>query len=241
MKKFIVGMTLGLISLSYAEKVYTDGTSDIKTCGLKDQVGTIVSPCKVTDIYYTGMEANISTTSPFVVSYVLTDDIGSLTISCKDKAYTFVLKAENKCDNHKFIVDKTNIPKIDKTRPVEDNSIIDEAKGLMKDMVNGVVSRGYDIRPVKIQSVVANDDYLKINIDTVYVGGQLNGYIGTIKNLSKFVSKRIYLPNLMEKGWILVHIEGMDGNSVDLNPEESRRIFIVAMPNADRLTLPYKQ
>jgi hypothetical protein len=241
MKRLIAGMVLGLVSLSYAEKVYTDGTSDIKTCGIKDQVGSVVAPCKITDIYYTGMEANISTTSPNVASYVLTDDVGSLTISCKDKAYTFIFKAEQKCDNHKVIIDKTNVSKIDKTPPIEDNSIVDEAKELMKSMVNGVVARGYDIKPVKAQIVIANDDYLKINIDTVYIGGQLNGYIGTITNLSKFVSKRIYLPNLTEKGWVMIHVEGMDGNSIDLKPEESRRIFIVAIPNADRLALPYKQ
>lgn len=240
MKRLIVGVVLGLTSLSYAEKVYTDGTSDVKTCGIKDQVGSIVAPCKITDIYFTGMEANISATSPNVASYVLTEDTGSLTISCKNKAYTFVFKAEQKCDNHKFIIDKTNIPKIDKTPPIEDNSITDEAKELMKDMVNGVVSRGYDIKPVKAQSVVANDDYLKINIDTVYVGGQLNGYVGTIVNLSKFVSKRIYLPNLMEKGWVMIYIEGMDGQDIELKPEESKRIFIVAMPNADKLAIPYK-
>lgn len=240
MKRLIVGVVLGLTSLSYAEKVYTDGTSDVKTCGIKDQVGSIVAPCKITDIYFTGMEANISATSPNVASYVLTEDTGSLTISCKNKAYTFVFKSEQKCDNHKFIIDKTNIPKIDKTPPIEDNSITDEAKELMKDMVNGVVSRGYDIKPVKAQSVVANDDYLKINIDTVYVGGQLNGYIGTIANLSKFVSKRIYLPNLMEKGWVMIYIEGMDGQDIELKPEESKRIFIVAMPNADKLAIPYK-
>jgi hypothetical protein len=241
MKKLIVGIVLGLVSLSYAEKIYTDGTSDVKTCGIKDQVGSIVAPCKITDIYFTGMEANISATSPNVASYVLTEDTGSLTISCKDKAYTFVFKSSDKCDNHKFIVDKTNVPKVDKTPPVEDNSIIDEAKELMKDMVNGVVSRGYDIKPVKAQIVVANDDYLKINIDIIYLGGQLNGYIGTIKNLSKFVSKKIYLPNLMEKGWIMVYIEGMDGKDIELKPEEARRIFIIATPNADRLNMPYKQ
>lgn len=241
MKRLIVSMVLGLASLSYAEKIYTDGTSDIKTCGIKNQVGTVVAPCKITDIYFTGMEANISATSPSVVSYVLTEDAGSLTVSCRDKAYTFVFKADKKCDNHKFIIDKTNIPKVDKSLAIEENSIVDEAKELMKDMVNGVVSRGYDIKPVKAQLVVANDDYLKINIDTIYIGGQLNGYVGTIKNLSKFVSKRIYLPNLMEKGWILVYIEGMDGQDVELKPEEERRIFIVATPNADRLTMPYKQ
>jgi hypothetical protein len=241
MKRLIVGVVLGLVSLSYAEKIYTDGTSDVKTCGIKDQVGSIVAPCKITDIYYTGMEANISATSPNIASYVLTEDSGSLTISCKDRAYTFVFKAEQKCDNHKFIVDKTNIPKADKTPPVEDSSIIDEAKELMKSMVNGVVARGYDIKPAKAQIVVANDDYLKINIDTIYLGGQLNGYVGTIKNLSKFVSKRIYLPNLMEKGWIMVYIEGMNDKDIELKPEESRRIFIVATPNADRLSMPYKQ
>jgi hypothetical protein len=240
MKRLIVGAVLGLISLSYAEKVYTDGTSDVKTCGIKDQVGSIVAPCKITDIYFTGMEANISATSPNIASYVLTEDTGSLTISCKDKAYTFIFKSSDKCDNHKFIVDKTNIPKIDKTMPVEDNSIVDESKELMRSMVNGVVSRGYDIKPVKAQVVVANDDYLKINIDTIYLGGQLNGYVGTIRNLSKFVSKKIYLPNLMEKGWIMVYIEGMDGKDVELKPEETRRIFIVATPNADRLNMPYK-
>lgn len=241
MKRLIVSMVLGLVSLSYAEKIYTDGTSDIKTCGIKNQVGSVVAPCKITDIYFTGMEANISATSPNVVSYVLTEDAGSLTISCKDKAYTFIIKADQKCDNHKFIVDKTNIPKVDKSLPTEENSIVDEAKELMKDMVNGVVSRGYDIKPVKAQLVVANDDYLKINIDTIYIGGQLNGYIGTIKNLSKFVSKRIYLPNLMEKGWIMVYIEGMDGQDIELKPEEARRIFIIATPNADRLAMPYRQ
>jgi hypothetical protein len=241
MKKFVVSAILGFVSLSYAEKVYTDGTSDVKTCGIKDQVGSIVAPCKITDIYYTGMEANISATSPNVASYVLTEDAGSLTISCKDKAYTFVFKSSDKCDNHKFIIDKTNVAKIDKAPPTEDNSVVDEAKGLMRDMVNGVVSRGYDIKPVKAQIVVANDDYLKINIDTVYLGGQLNGYVGTIKNLSKFVSKKIYLPNLMERGWVMVYIEGMDGEDIELKPEETRRIFIIATPNADRLNMPYKQ
>jgi len=240
MKKLIVSAILGFVSLSYAEKVYTDGTSDVKTCGIKDQVGSIVAPCKITDIYFTGMEANISATSPNVASYVLTEDTGSLTISCKDKAYTFVFKSSDKCDNHKFIIDKTNVAKIDKAPPAEDNSIVDEAKGLMRDMVNGVVSRGYDIKPVKAQIVVANDDYLKINIDTIYLGGQLNGYVGTIKNLSKFISKKIYLPNLMERGWVMIYIEGMDGKDIELKPEETRRIFIVATPNADRLNMPYK-
>jgi hypothetical protein len=240
MKRLIVGAVLGLISLSHAEKVYTDGTSDIKTCGIKDQVGSIVAPCKITDIYFTGMEANISATSPNVVSYILTEDVGSLTVSCKDRAYTFVIKADKKCDNHKFIIDKTNIAKADKSLPTDENSIVDEAKELMKSMVNGVVARGYDIKPTKAQIVVANDDYLKINIDAIYLGGQLNGYVGTIKNLSKFVSKKIYLPNLMERGWVMVYIEGMNDKDVELKPEESRRIFIVATPNADRLTMPYK-
>jgi hypothetical protein len=240
MKRLILSVVLGFVSLSYAEKVYTDGTSDIKTCGIKDQVGSIVAPCKITDIYFTGMEANISATSPNIASYILTEDAGSLTISCKDKAYTFVFNAEKKCDNHKVIVDKTNIPKVDKVPPTEENSVVDEAKELMKSMVNGVVSRGYDIKPTKAQMVIANDDYLKVNIDTIYIGGQLNGYVGTIKNLSKFISKRIYLPNLMEKGWIMVYIEGMDGQDIELKPEEARRIFIIATPNADRLTMPYK-
>ena len=232
MKRLIIGAILGITSLSYAEKIYTDGSTDIKTCGIKDQVGSVVAQCKITDIYFTGMEANISATSPNVVSYILNEDTGSLTIACKDKAYTFIFKASDKCDNQKFIIDKTV--------PVEDNSVVDEAKELMRDMVNGVVSRGYDIKPVKAQIVVANDDYLKINIQTIYLGGQLNGYVGTIKNLSKFVSKRIYLPNLMEKGWVMVYIEGMNDKDVELKPEESKRIFIVAMPNANKLAIPYR-
>ena len=240
MKRLIIGAVLGITSLSYAEKIYTDGSTDIKTCGIKDQVGSVVAQCKITDIYFTGMEANISATSPNVVSYILSEDAGSLTIACKDKAYTFIFKASDKCDNQKFIIDKTNIAKIDKTVPVEDNSVIDESKELMRDMVNGVVSRGYDVKPVKAQIVVANDDYLKINIQTIYLGGQLNGYVGTIKNLSKFVSKRIYLPNLMEKGWVMVYIEGMNDKDVELKPEESKRIFIVAMPNANKLAIPYR-
>jgi len=240
MKRLVISAILCAASLSYAEKIYTDGSTDIKTCGIKDQVGSVVAQCKITDIYFTGMEANISATSPNVVSYILNEDTGSLTIACKDKAYTFIFKASDKCDNQKFIIDKTNIANIVKTVPVEDNSVVDEAKELMRDMVNGVVSRGYDIKPVKAQIVVANDDYLKINIQTIYLGGQLNGYVGTIKNLSKFVSKRIYLPNLMEKGWVMVYIEGMNDKDIELKPEETRRIFIIAMPNANKLAIPYR-
>lgn len=229
-----------LFSFSFAEVIYTDGTKDIETCVVKDKTANIDLPCPVKDLYFSPeIEASITQQTPNTITFVLREKEGSITAVCDKFSYTFLLKAKDKCDNHKVIKDKRiQIGKKLKETDFDKEELLNRARGLLRGMVKSEPVRGYNIKPFKFETVINNDDYFKANFFAVYEGGRLVGLIGKIKNYSQYITKKINVRDLMRKGFVLVYIEGMEDEVVSFEPEEERYVFIVALKDSFK-KIPY--
>ncbi len=239
MKKVLA--VLLTVSISFAEVLYTDGTSDIRTCLKPKTLTSIDFPCEVKELYFSNeVQADIKPKVPKSIIVALKEDkeTGSLTAVCEKTSYSFIFKAKDRCDSYKKVVDKRFVKGEDiKGSRFEKERIINQANSLMKGMIKGVPVRGYEIKPFNVTKIVNNDDYLKMHLNTVYDGSYLVGFIGTIKNYSRYIDKQINLKKLMQKGWILLYIEGLEGESITLVPQEERKVFIVALKKHS--SIPY--
>lgn len=240
MRKIIAALLV--VGIAGAEVLYTDGSHDMRTCIPVGRTASIDFPCQITDLVYPdGVEATASQTSPKSVAVMLTDKTGSLTVFCKDRSYTIQLSEGKKCDLHKRVVD-TRIRDRgigDREASFDKEELLNEARTLMKGMVKGVAVRGYEIRPLHVKQVINNDDYLKAEFKEVYIGSSLVGFKGKIRNYSKYIDKKVSVDELMRRGYVLLYIQGMEGKTVVLQPEEEREIFIVA--ERGRTKLPYME
>jgi len=239
MKRLILSFLIPAVS--FAEVLYTDGTKSIQTCVKSKQVATIDLKCPVQDIYFTPeIKAEIQKQTPETVAFVLNGKTGSLTAVCKGISYVFEIKSGKNCDLKKVVWDLRFHKKEDvKVSEFNKEELLNKARNLLAGMVKGKLVRGYDLKAVKIESVINDDDYFKIKINTVYLGGRLIGYAGTITNYSKYISKTLNIPDVMKKGYVLFYVEGMNDKEVVFKPEESKQVFIVALKNAEANKIPY--
>jgi len=245
--KKIAGTALLSLGLTFSIEIPTDGSKAVEVCVPKGLMFTVETPCPVLDVYFTqNIKANVSNTSPYVITGYLFGGMGTLTISCGNKSYTLIVKSgnEKQCDAVIKLVDltlqKKNIP------PTSFNKeeIINYANALMVAMVKGENLRGYDRRPYGGISVIDNDDYLRIQWKEVYVGGHLIGYIGYLENLSSYFTKRVNIKNIMGKGWVEVYVEGWEKENssepvVELLPLEKKAIYVVMIRHSPSDKYPF--
>ena len=110
---------LAITQAALSERLYTDGTFMSTSCTIPYQTGSIEFPCEITDIYYTGMEADIRKNNPYVVAYVLNQPSGTITAICKGKkSYTVLLKSGEKCDLKKIVIDPSTTTLLKTTQPL---------------------------------------------------------------------------------------------------------------------------
>ena len=245
MKKLIA--TLGLVSFGlgfggvFGENVYTDGTTDVRVCVMPERIASVDLPCDVQAIYFSQeIQAEIKPKAPRTVIFGLMDKKkeGSLTAVCKDVSYTFIIKSDPKCDNHKVLIDKRFTVKKDVDEATFNKEyVLNQARGLLKGMINGEAVRGYEIKKFNKEVIINDDDYLRAKFNTVYVGGNLIGFVGRIKNYSNYVDKVVNVKKLMQKGYILLYVKGLEDESIKLSPKEEREIFIVAINGVSEI--PY--
>lgn len=241
MKKLMFSV-LGVFTLAIGETLYTDGTSDIETCVKPKVIASIDFPCIVREVYYSKeIQADVKPKAPKTVVFALKEGKdGALTAVCKDYSYTFVIKEGKDCDNHKVLIDKRLVQgkQLDITN-FDKESLLNNARGLMKAMIKGEAVRGYEIKPFHAVSVINNDDYLKAHFSVVYDGSYLVGFVGKIKNYSRYIDKQVDASSIMQKGWVLLYIDGMEKGKVKLMPQEERSIFVVAIKS--KAKIPYME
>lgn len=240
MRRVILGVLAGF-TIAFGEALYTDGKSDLRICVKPESLASIDLPCEVKELYFSNeIQADVKAKAPKSVVLGLKEGEkeGTLTAVCKDYSYTFIIKAGKNCDNHKVVVDRRIQEGKDiDTASFDKQTLLNNARGLMRAMIRGEAVRGYEIKPFNVVSVINNDDYLKASFSVVYDGANLVGLIGKIKNYSKYIDKQIDIPKMMQKGYVLLYVEGMEGERVKLMPQEERRIFIVALKGKYRI--PY--
>jgi hypothetical protein len=234
-------------SLSFAIEIPTDGRKAVEVCVPKGLMFTVQTPCPVLDLYFTSnIKANISNITPSVISGYLFGEKGVLTIACPQKSYTLVVKAgdEKHCDAVIKLVD-LSLQKQDLIASGFDKEeLINRANSLMVAMVKGINIRGYEIVPYKGVSVLNDDDNLKIEWDKAYVGSKLIGLVGTLKNLSPYLTKYIDIRDIMDKGWVEVYVDGWEKTksekpSVELIPLDERKIFVVILRGSKSDKYPF--
>ncbi len=230
MKK-VMTILLAFPIFSLAQTIYTDGSKNIEICVKEKQTASIDVGCTINDIYFTNsVQAEIQKTNPKTIVFILNDKTGSITAVCSSKSYVFEIKSGRKCDLKKVIVDTTLYKKEDvKVSSFNKEETLNQARNLLVGMVKNKAVRGYDVKNIKVESIINNDDFFKIKIEKIYIGGRLIGYKGYITNFSKYVSKSVYIPALMKKGYILFYIQGMDKETVEFKPEETKQVFIVVL------------
>jgi len=235
-RKSLAGL---LIATSvFGEVLYATDGRDFQVCVEKNKTFSIDFPCNVTDVYYTPeLDADVKKTAPMTVVGVLTEDTGSLTAVCKNRSFTFVFRAKEGCDNHKTIRGLHTSGKPLDEGKFNYQSLLNRARGLMKGMIRGESVRGYRIKPIKVKTVLNNDDYFRAEFNQIYEGSRLVGFVGTIRNYSKFIDKVFDAKKMMKKGYVLLYVEGMESPVVKLKPEEERKIFIVALKGKTKI--PY--
>lgn len=229
--------------ISFAENLYTDGSSDIKTCIASGTLASVDVPCGVEEVFFSEeVEADAKPGSPKTVVFGLKEKkkSGSLTIACKDRSYTLIITSGKDCDSKKVIVDRRDRQqvKVDATE-FNTEALLNTARGLLKGMISGQHVRGYEIKPITRLVLINNDDYLKAVFDTVYDGSGLVGFSGRIKNHSKYIDKQIDIKRIMQKGYILLYIEGLNEEKITLKPQEERRIYIVALKSSG--SIPFNE
>lgn len=234
-------LSLAMFSLANAEVLYTDGNMDIETCLMPKTLTSIDFPCEIKELYFSNeLKADVKPKAPRTVVVAIKEDkkSGSLTAVCEETSYSFIFKVDESCENYKKVVDK----RFSKKEEIAGSNfskeyIVNESSKVMKAMVKSISVRGYEIKPFNITKVVNNDDYLKLHLDTVYDGSYLIGFKGKIKNYSDYIDKKINVRKLMQKGWVMLYIDGLENENIVLKPNEEREIFIVAIK--DRLSIPY--
>lgn len=244
MRRGVLGLLMFVVvGSSFGEVLYTDGRMDVRTCIPSGAIGSIDVPCEVSDLYFSDeIEADVKPTSPKSVVFGLKEKkkSGVITIACQDRSYSVVVVSGKDCDTKKVIVDKRDSVKVPSDNSVFSNEeMLNNARGLLKGMIRGESVRGYEVKPLNKITVINNDDYFKAYFDVVYVGSGLVGYRGKIKNLSKYIEKSIRLKDFMQKGYVLVYIEGQSDERVVFRPNEERQVFIVAMKS--NTALPYTE
>ncbi len=234
MKKITAFLSLSLIGFSQAGTIYTSGSSDIEICVKEKKTASIDLPCNITDLYFSSeVDAQVTQKSPKTIAFILKKEEGSITAVCKDIGYTFIISSGEKCDNHYEIKDK-RIQEGEKIEGAEfdKEELLNETRTLLKGMIKGKAVRGYNIKPFNIESVIDNDDYFKVRFFLLYDSGRIIGLVGKVKNYSEYFTKTLNLREFLKKGWIAVHVEGMNGEVIKIQPEGERTIFVVALKDS---------
>jgi hypothetical protein len=250
LKSRLVALSLAITTgILGAIEIPTDGTKAVEVCVPKNLMFSIQTPCPVLDVYFTrNIKANISRTSPNVITGFLFGAEGTLTLSCGKKSYTLIVKAgdEKKCDAFIKLIDFSLQAKDLTVSDFDKEKLINYANALMVAMVKGENLRGYERRPYMGLSVVDNDDYLRIKWKEVYVGGLLIGFVGEVENLSSYFTKNFNVKRIMQKGWVEVYVEGWEhlDNSepvIELLPLEKKEIFVVMLRNYAKDKYPFAE
>ena len=238
LKKVLTGV-LFLSTIAFSEILYTDGTRDIRTCAEKEKIGSIDFPCPIREVIYSrGIEAHINQKAPKTVSFLLEGEEETITAICKNYSYTLVIKAKDKCDNRKVIKDRRIVEAKDiDVSKFNKEYILNQARNLMVGMIKGVPVRGYEIKPINKEVVIDYDDFFRAKFFKIYDGAYFIGFIGKVKNYSKYITKKFDIKKMMGKGYVLGYIENID-NKV-FQPQEERTVYFVVLKSYAKL--PYME
>lgn len=237
-------VSLAIFGVAFGENIYTDGSSDLRAC-IGDGLASFDFPCEVRELHFSNeIQADVKPTAPksVVVGFKEKQKSGSFTVFCEIKSYTVVLTKGKECENKKVVIDTTmkSIPISDKDADFSKEAFLNNARGLMAGMVNGKAVRGYEIKPINITTFLNDDDFLKVEFSTLYQSGTLVGYVGKVKNLSKYIDKKIVLHKIMQKGWVMLYIDGMRDKEIVLRPQEERSIYLIALTSGTNSLYPVK-
>lgn len=231
--KYIVIATIFTTALtSYAEKVYSNGSGTVKACVSPNAIASINIPCKIVNLYFSNsIHANAKPQTPktVVFGFKSGEMSGSIVTVCKNRSYTFIINAQQGCSNNITLLDKTLAGTYKNPSQFNKQNLVNQANALMRAMVRQEPIMGYSRKPFQEVSEVQGDKYLNAYFTEVYDGAFLVGYVGYIKNNSDYISKKVDIPKIMNKGFVLLYIWGMNGDKVKLTPQEERPIFIVAL------------